>query len=205
MSTVNIPTVYIIDDDEAVRESLALLLDSVDLRHASYASAEEFLAHYSPEMTGCIVLDVRMPLVNGLELQAILNEKNNHLPILFVTGHGDVPMAVEAMQHGAIDFIQKPYRDEDLLTKIHVGLSLDAEFRQSLSQFDEIKKRLADLTPREHQVMEMMIEGHANKVIAIDLGISQRTVEIHRSNMMEKMGVKRLADLVRICLQARVV
>ncbi|MEH6552132.1 MAG: response regulator [Pseudomonadales bacterium] len=192
--------VYIVDDDEAVRESLALLLDSVGQASQCYESAGHFLDAYSNEMAGCIVLDIRMPSMNGMELQRKLNEINSILPIIFVTGHGDVPMAVEAMQHGAVDFIQKPYREQDLLDKINIAISLDASQRETLKELLQIAERIDSLTAREKEVMGMMVDGNANKVIAIDLGISQRTVEIHRSRVMEKMGTNSLAHLVRMVI-----
>jgi FixJ family two-component response regulator len=197
------PTVYIVDDDEAVRESLGLLLESVDQVSGSFASATDFLDAYNDDMAGCMVLDIRMPGMNGMELQRKLNELNSILPIIFVTGHGDVPMAVEAMQHGAVDFIQKPYREQDLLDKINQALSLDQQQRTDLKAKKDIIVRIETLTPREKEVMAMMIDGNANKVIAIDLGISQRTVEIHRSRVMEKMNTHSLAHLVRMVLAAK--
>jgi FixJ family two-component response regulator len=192
------PQVYIVDDDEAVRESLALLLDSMDQNCQSFNSAVDFLDTYNSNMTGCLVLDIRMPGMNGLELQKQLNVQGSILPIIFVTGHGDVPMAVEAMQHGAVDFIQKPYREQDLLDKINMAIALDESNRQALKHRHKITERLSNLTPREKEVMEMMVNGKANKVIAIDLGISQRTVEIHRARVMEKMETNSLAHLVKM-------
>jgi FixJ family two-component response regulator len=196
-------TVYIVDDDEAVRESLDLLLESVDQHCTSFASANDFLEAFDIDMSGCLVLDIRMPGMNGMELQRKLNELHSILPIIFVTGHGDVPMAVEAMQHGAVDFIQKPYREQDLLDKINQALQLDREQRSILQEKQAIIERMEKLTPREREVMDMMIDGNANKVIAIDLGISQRTVEIHRSRVMEKMGTHSLAHLVRMVITTR--
>jgi|TARA_R110002072_G_scaffold209069_2_gene366565 FixJ family two-component response regulator len=192
------PKVYIVDDDEAVRESLALLLDSMDQNCQSFNSAGDFLHAYSGDMTGCLVLDIRMPGMNGLELQKQLNVQGSILPIIFVTGHGDVPMAVEAMQHGAVDFIQKPYREQDLLDKINMAIALDENNRDALEHRHKIIEKLSALTPREKEVMEMMVNGNANKVIAIDLGISQRTVEIHRARVMEKMETNSLAHLVKM-------
>jgi FixJ family two-component response regulator len=192
------PKVYIVDDDEAVRESLALLLDSMDQNCQSFNSAVDFLDAYSGDMTGCLVLDIRMPGMNGLELQKQLNAGGSILPIIFVTGHGDVPMAVEAMQHGAVDFIQKPYREQDLLDKINMAIALDESNREALEHRHKIIEKLSTLTPREKEVMEMMVNGKANKVIAIDLGISQRTVEIHRARVMEKMATNSLAHLVKM-------
>jgi FixJ family two-component response regulator len=197
------PTVYIVDDDEAVRESLGLLLESVDQVSGGFASATDFLEAYDDDMAGCIVLDIRMPGMNGMELQRKLNDLNSILPIIFVTGHGDVPMAVEAMQHGAVDFIQKPYREQDLLDKINQALGLDQQQRADLKEKKDIIVRIETLTPREGEVMAMMIDGNANKVIAIDLGISQRTVEIHRSRVMEKMNTHSLAHLVRMVLATK--
>jgi FixJ family two-component response regulator len=194
------PRVYIVDDDEAVRESLALLLESMDQNCQSYNSAVDFLDAFDSDMAGCLVLDIRMPGMNGLELQKQLNLQGSILPIIFVTGHGDVPMAVEAMQHGAVDFIQKPYREQDLLDKINMAIVLDESNRQALEHRHKIIDRLSNLTPREKEVMEMMVNGKANKVIAIDLGISQRTVEIHRARVMEKMDTNSLAHLVKMAV-----
>jgi len=195
--------VYIVEDDEAVRDSLEMMLVSMEHKVETFPTANAFLESYSEAMAGCIVLDIRMPGMDGMELQKELNSRNSILPIIFVTGHGDVPMAVEAMQLGAIDFIQKPYREQELLEKIKAALELDAEQRESLTEKKEIIRRLEELTPREKEIMDMMIEGHANKVIAIDLDISQRTVEIHRSRVMHKMGTHSLAHLVRMVLMVK--
>ncbi len=197
------PAVYVIDDDDAVRESLELLLDSVDQKTECFASAQAFLDAFSNDMLGCIVLDIRMPGMNGMELQKELNRQGSILPIIFVTGHGDVPMAVEAMQHGAVDFVQKPYREQELLDKVNQALALDNKQRAVLLEKQAIKQRLATLTARETQVMSELVEGKANKVIAAELGISQRTVEIHRARVMEKMGTHSLAHIVRMVIAAR--
>lgn len=197
------PTVYIVDDDDAVRESLELLLDSVDQQAKSFDSAQAFLDSYNPDMLGCIVLDIRMPGMNGMELHKELNRLGSILPIIFVTGHGDVPMAVEAMQHGAVDFVQKPYREQELLDKINQALALDTKQRASLLEKQDIKKHLATLTARENEVLDELVEGKANKVIAAELGISQRTVEIHRARVMEKMATHSLAHLVRMIMAVR--
>lgn len=202
MADVN-SSVYIVEDDDAVRDSLQLVLESMGRKVEPFADAGEFLQRYSPDMAGCIVLDIRMPGMNGMELQRKLNEMNSILPIIFVTGHGDVPLAVEAMQQGAVDFVQKPYREGELLEKIEKALASDEEARHSLSQKQQILDRIDSLTPRERDVMELMIEGKANKVIAIDLDISQRTVEIHRARVMDKMKAKSLAHLVRMVLAAQ--
>ncbi len=192
--------IYIVEDDDAVRDSLTLMLESVGRQVQSYANADEFLQDYNQDMAGCIVLDIRMPGMNGMELQRKLNELNSILPIIFVTGHGDVPMAVEAMQQGAVDFVQKPYREQELLDKISQAIELDEENRNSLQQKQLILQNLQELTPREQDVLRLMVDGKANKVIAIDLDISQRTVEIHRSRVMEKLKANSLAHLVRMYL-----
>ncbi|MDX5327834.1 MAG: response regulator [Marinobacter sp.] len=196
-------TVYVVEDDEAVRDSLELLLKSDGKPVKTYESAGSFLADYSDQMAGCIVLDIRMPGMDGMELQKKLNDKHSILPIIFVTGHGDVPMAVDAMKEGAVDFIQKPYREEALLEKIEVALEQDREQRKSLDERQEIVRRIKSLTPREREIMDRMIAGQANKVIAIELEISQRTVEIHRSRVMHKMGTHSLAHLVRMVLSVK--
>ncbi|PHQ24264.1 DNA-binding response regulator [Marinobacter guineae] len=196
-------TVYVVEDDEAVRDSLELLLKSDGKPVKPYESATAFLKDYSDKMAGCIVLDIRMPGMDGMELQKKLNEKHSILPIIFVTGHGDVPMAVDAMKEGAVDFIQKPYREEALLEKIEAALKQDLEQRKSLDEKQEIIRRIKSLTPREHEIMDRMIAGQANKVIAIELEISQRTVEIHRSRVMHKMGTHSLAHLVRMVLSVK--
>ncbi|MDX1456049.1 MAG: response regulator FixJ [Marinobacter sp.] len=196
-------TVYVVEDDEAVRDSLELLLKSDGKTVATYSGAADFLEDYSEEMAGCIVLDIRMPGMDGLELQKKLNELHAILPIIFVTGHGDVPMAVDAMKEGAVDFIQKPYREEALLEKIEAALKQDREQRESLGEQQEIMRRIKTLTPRESEIMGRMIAGQANKVIAIELEISQRTVEIHRSRVMHKMGTHSLAHLVRMVLSVK--
>ena len=196
-------TVYVVEDDEAVRDSLELLLKSDGKPVRPYKSATAFLKDYSDKMAGCIVLDIRMPGMDGMELQKKLNEKHSILPIIFVTGHGDVPMAVDAMKEGAVDFIQKPYREEALLEKIEAALTQDLEQLKSLDEKQEIIRRIKSLTPREHEIMDRMIAGQANKVIAIELEISQRTVEIHRSRVMHKMGTQSLAHLVRMVLSVK--
>ncbi len=196
-------TVYVVEDDEAVRDSLELLLKSDSKPVKTYESADAFLKDYSDKMAGCIVLDIRMPGMDGMELQKKLNDKHSILPIIFVTGHGDVPMAVDAMKEGAVDFIQKPYREEALLEKIEAALEQDQEQRKSLDEKQEIIRRVKSLTPREREIMDRMIAGQANKVIAIELEISQRTVEIHRSRVMHKMGTHSLAHLVRMVLSVK--
>src|SRR6185295_6882740 len=169
------PLVYVVDDDDAIRDSLDLLLESMGLAHRVFASAFEFLEAYDSEQHACLVADIRMPGMSGLELQGKLNEMRAGIPIVFITGHGDVPMAVNAMKAGAADFIQKPFRDQDLLDRINKGLALDREGRE---QEKQIRQLLELLTPRETEVMHRVVRGQANKVIAMDLGVSQRTVEL---------------------------
>ncbi len=192
------PTVFVVDDDEPVRDAIGLLLDTVDLRHECYDSATAFLDGYGSQRTGCLVLDIRMPGMSGLELQDHLQSQNDPLPIIFITGHGDIPMAVEAMKKGAMDFIRKPFRDQELLDRIQEALNHDAENREHHADLEAVRSRAATLTPRENEVFERVAEGQANKVVAIDLEISERTVEIHRSQVMQKMEAKNLADLVKM-------
>jgi FixJ family two-component response regulator len=196
-----VETVIVVDDDDAVRASLRLLLKSVGLEVQTYGSATEFLGSYNGQQPGCLVLDVRMPGLSGMELQEQLNLQGAIIPVIFVTGHGDVPMAVEAMQHGAFDFLQKPFRDQDLLDRIQRALVRDRENRVQLLQKDLIRTRLASLTPREREVLQLMTRGRPNKLMAADLGLSQRTIEIHRARVMEKMHASSLAQLVRMTLE----
>jgi FixJ family two-component response regulator len=194
------PTVFVVDDDEPVRDAIALMLETIDLRHEAYASAQEFLSAYSPQRSGCLVLDIRMPGMSGLELQSHLHAMNAPIPIVFITGHGDIPMAVEAMKRGAVDFIRKPFRDQELLDRIQDALQLDRGQRGEWQNLERIRNHVASLTPREHEVFERVASGQANKVVAIELGISERTVEIHRSQVMQKTRARTLADLVRMKL-----
>lgn len=191
------PLVYLVDDDEAVRDSLGLLMKSVGLRCELYASALEFLEHYDPGRHSCLVADIRMPGLSGLELQQRLNEQQAEIPIIFITGHGDVPMAVNAMKSGATDFIQKPFRDQDLLDRIQKALEQDQQQRAAGARTRVIRDRLKLLTPRELEVMQRVVRGQANKVIAMDLGVSQRTVELHRARVMRKLKMRSLAELVQ--------
>lgn len=194
------PTIFVVDDDEPVRDAIGMLLDTVDLPYESYASAQDFLDAYDPDRRGCLVLDIRMPGMSGLELQQRLEELRAGLPIVFITGHGDVPMAVEAMKRGAVDFIRKPFRDQELLDRVNEALAVEAGQRAEVETLAELRERIGALTPREHEVFERVADGQANKVVAIDLGISERTVEIHRSQVMHKTGARSLADLVRMKL-----
>jgi FixJ family two-component response regulator len=195
-------TVFVVDDDEAVGNSLKLLLKSVGLPAQVFTSGQDFLDAVDATRAGCLVLDIRMPGMSGLEVQQQLNERGVMLPVIFITGHGDVPMAVEAMQHGAMDFIQKPFRDQDLLDRINQALDRDRAARELLGNRERIRQRIANLTPREREVLDLVTRGRPNKVIAGDLNLSQRTVEIHRSRVMEKMGATSLAQLVRMVIEA---
>jgi two-component system response regulator FixJ len=193
-------TVFVVDDDEGVRNSLRFLLRSVGLQTQTLASATEFLDTYKPSQPGCLVLDVRMPGMSGLELQEQLNLRGAVIPVIFITGHGDIPMAVEAMQQGAFDFLQKPFRDQDLIERIQRALERDARARAALDQHAKIRERLDSLTPREREVLALMTRGKPNKIMAAELGVSQRTVEIHRARVMEKSGAASLAQLVRMVM-----
>jgi FixJ family two-component response regulator len=194
------PTVFVVDDDDGMRAALSTLLSTVGYTTAVFSSAQDFLQRYKPDEPGCLVLDIRMPEMSGLELQQHLNRTGSMLPVIFITGHGDVPMAVQAMKEGAFEFIQKPFRDQDLLDRINHALQLDAENRKTVARRAEVLRRLESLTPRERQVMDMVVDGGANKVIAIDLGLSERTVEIHRAKVMEKMAARSVAHLVKMHL-----
>jgi len=194
--------VYIIDDDEAVRDSMGMLLDSADLAFRCFASADEFFAQHDSSRRGCLVLDIRMPGISGLELQQKLSAMGSTLPIIFITGHGDVPMAVEAMRQGAIDFLRKPVNEDNFLERIQHALDQESgNWHQRLDQA-QTRQRIATLTEREHEVFQLVTAGIANKAIASDLGISERTVEVHRAQVMKKLGAKTLAQLVRIHLQS---
>jgi two-component system, LuxR family, response regulator FixJ len=193
-------TVYIVDDDDGMRRALDTLLSTVGYKTAAFSRPSEFLARFKVNSPGCLVLDIRMPEMSGLELQRQLNNIGSMLPVIFVTGHGDVPMAVQAMKEGAFEFIQKPFREQDLLDRINHALKQDTENRGSVARRAEVVKRLESLTPRERQVMDLVVEGAANKVIAIDLGLSERTVEIHRAKVMEKMSARSVAHLVKLHL-----
>lgn len=194
-------TVFIVDDDSGIRSSIRTLMKSIGLQAVAYASASEFLGAYQPHQDGCLILDIRMPGVSGLELQQALNEKGAVIPVIFITGHADIPMAVEAMRHGAFDFLQKPFRDQDLIDRVQEALTRDKETRGELREHGRIRARIASLTPREREVLELLTTGKANKMMAQDLGLSQRTVEIHRAHVMEKMAAKSIAQLVRMVME----
>jgi two-component system response regulator FixJ len=200
-----VPTVIVVDDDDAVRTSLRLLLKSVSLPVTGYASAQEFLPHYAAEQPGCLIVDVRMAGMSGLELQQELNSRGAMIPVIFITGHGDVARAVEAMQHGAFDFLTKPFRDDALLSCVNRALVKDAADRSEIRQRDHLVARFKTLTRRERDVLALVTSGKPNKVSAADLGVSQRTVEIHRARVMEKMQAGSLAQLVRMTIEIGVI
>ena len=196
------PTVYVVDDDQAMRSSLQWLIESVGLNVECFDSAERFLDSYYPGRPGCLLLDVRMPGMSGLELQDYLMNNEIRIPVIIITGHGDVPMSVRAMKAGATDFIEKPFNDEMLLDSIRNALSLDEDQRDRQAERAELAARLAHLTPREHEVMNMVTNGRSNKEIANTLGVSAKTVEAHRAKVMEKMKAQSLAELVRMSITA---
>jgi len=191
------PSIYVVDDDEAMRDSMTWLLEGEGYRVACFDSGESFLKARRDEMRGCIVLDVRMPEMSGLELHEKLAALGVQLPIIFVTGHGDVPMAVSALQRGACDFIEKPFHNEDLLSRIRRALELDSELAARRQRDGAIAHRVEQLTQRENEVMRLVVAGKLNKQIADTLNISMKTVEAHRARVMEKMGVRTLAELVK--------
>jgi two-component system response regulator FixJ len=194
------PTVFIVDDDAEVRDAIKLLMDSVGLAAETFESAQHYLDRFNPRRPGCLVLDIRMRGMSGLDLQDRLTAEPLHPPIIIITGHGDVPMAVRAVKTGAVDFIEKPFNDQALLDAVHRAVEQDAERRGRASRLADIKARLERLTPREREIMDLVVAGSRNKVIAIDLGISQSTVEAHRAKVMEKMDARSLSDLMRMML-----
>lgn len=196
------PLVHVIDDDEAMRDSLAFLLESAGFNARLYASAPEFLAQADGATPGCVVTDVRMPGMSGLELMRHLQERRTNLPVVVITGHGDVPLAVEAMKAGVVDFLEKPFDDEALLNAVRSALSALARDAQQQSDRGRFEAMLATLSGREREVLEGVVAGKLNKTIAFELGISQRTVEVYRANVMSKTGAASLSELVRMALLA---
>jgi FixJ family two-component response regulator len=193
--------IYVVDDDEGIREGLELLLETSGHSVALFSTAIEFLEQYNNAIHGCLILDIRMPRMSGLDLQQKLKGLGSTLPIIFITGHGDIPMAVEAMRQGAIDFIRKPFREQDLLDRINQALTIDAGNIKHQHEEDTVASKLALLSDREIQIFDRVAKGEMNKNIAYDLGISERTVEVHRSQVMKKLELKTLAELVRFRLQ----
>ena len=190
--------VFVVDDDASSRISLTNLLRSVGLTVQAFSSAPEFLEAQRPEVPSCLVLDVRLPGVSGLDLQRRMAETSTQVPIIFVTGHGDIPMSVEAMKAGAVEFLTKPYRDQALLDAVHHALERDRRLRRERADADELRRRHGSLTERERKVMALVVSGLLNKQVAAELGTSEATVKIHRHRVMEKMGAASLADLVRM-------
>jgi RNA polymerase sigma factor (sigma-70 family) len=192
------PTVFVVDDDPSVRKALSRLLKSHGLAVESFASAGEFLMRPHYDGPGCLVLDLRMPGLNGLELQQQLAPKGYHLPIVFITGHGDLPASVKAMKAGAVDFLPKPFHDSELLAAIQQALAKDKSARKARDEMDDVQQKLERLTPRELEVMKLIVRGLLNKQAAADLGISEKTVKVHRARVMEKMQVRSFAELVHL-------
>jgi len=191
-------TVFVVDDDPDVLKGLARLLRSAGLEVATFSSPSEFLEQHDLRAAGCLVLDLAMPGLNGLELQEALTAKGSAIPIIFLTGRGDIPMSVQAMKGGALDFLTKPVNDEDLLKTVAAALEKDRFQRQSSAELDEIHERLATLTPREREVLTHVVSGQLNKQIANDLGTVEKTIKVHRARVMEKMKVNSVAELVRL-------
>lgn len=191
-------TVFVVDDDAAVREALRDLIDSVGLRVELFGSAGEFLQRKLPHLPSCLILDVRLPGKSGFDLQRELAEANISIPIIFITGHGDIPMSVRAMKAGAVEFLAKPFRDQDLLDVIQLALERDRATRQREAEIATLRDRFESLTPREREVLPWVVSGLLNKQIADAIGTSEATVKVHRSQLMRKMGAKSLADLVRM-------
>lgn len=191
-------TVHLVDDDEAIRDSLSWLLQSRSLQCQTYPSAESFLAAWTPDLCGCLLLDIRMREMSGLELFDRLLENGNRLPVIFLTGHGDVPMAVGTLKKGAFDFVEKPFDDNQLVNRVLEAVELDNVRRATAASSDSLNERLDRLTTRERQVMELILAGKFNKVVADELQISMRTVEVHRANLFEKMGVRTAVELSQL-------
>jgi FixJ family two-component response regulator len=197
MSNV-VPTVFVVDDDPAVLKGLSRLMRAARLEVATFNSPQEFLERHDPNVPGCLVLDLSMPGLNGLELQEVLTTKGAAVPIIFLTGHGDVPTSVKAMKRGALDFLTKPVNDDDLLQAVHAAIEKDRIARQARAEVDDILQRLATLTPREREVLTHVVSGQLNKEIAQDLGTVEQTIKVHRARVMEKMKVDSVAELVRL-------
>jgi FixJ family two-component response regulator len=201
----NEPCVFIVDDDKQVRSALTLLMESVGLKSACFSSGQAYLDQFDSTKSGCLILDVRMPGLSGLDLQARLGAEMIYPPIIIITGHGDVPMAVRAVTAGAIDFIEKPFNNQSMLDNVHRAIEKDVIQRGESSRLYDIESRYNDLTPREKEVLQYVIEGKRNKIIATEMGISQSTVEAHRSKVMDKMNANSLSDLMRMALLMKLI
>jgi FixJ family two-component response regulator len=197
-------TVFVVDDDAPMRESLKNLIRSVGLRVELFASAQEFLRSKRPDLPSCLVLDVRLPGLSGLDLQTRASDAGMEVPIIFITGHGDIPMSVRAMKAGAVEFLTKPFRDQDLLDAIQQALERDRIARDQRAALEELRRRFASLTSREREVMKHVVAGLLNKQIGAELGTSETTVKIHRHEVMEKMGAGSLPELVRMADRLRI-
>ena len=195
-------TVYLVDDDPDLRKAIERLLESAGLKVASFASAQQFLAAYHRHAPGCLVLDLAMPGLNGLQLQRELEQRASALPIVFLTGRGDIAASVQAMKHGASDFLTKPVDDTELLAAIHEALAIDRQRRRTNDERNRIAERLAALTERERQVLDQVVAGRLNKQIAAELGTVEKTIKFHRANLMRKLGVRSVADLVKLAERA---
>lgn len=202
MTAINDATVYVVDDDEAIRHSLELLIGAIGLNVRVFSDAASFLDAFDPALRGCIVADLSMPGMNGLEMQERLNDLNCRMPIVFLSGHGDVPAAVRALQRGAVDFLEKPFDPRLLLETIEQAVEMDSKRRAAAEKKAEIDSRINSLTPREREIVTLVADGKSSKVIALDLGISERTVELHRSHIMKKLSARSVADLVRMISDA---
>ena len=201
----NTPRVFIVDDDQQVRSALTLLMESVGLQAITFSSAQDYLEQFEPTQSGCLILDVRMPGMSGLDLQARLSAEITHPPIIVITGHGDVPMAVRAVPAGAIDFIENPFNNQSMLDNVHRAIALDAKQRGEFSRFSDVLTCYNALTPREKEVLQYVIEGKRNKIIAIDMHISQSTVEAHRAKVMDKMQASTLSELMCMALLLKLI